>query len=87
MIGKSRPFYVGQGFQGKSSSLGNRNRYFDPDLWPQGQSLQLEPWEYEKGGYFFELSEFSLKIYRTLILFLPFIIQPEGKNWPRALAY
>ena len=31
---------------------------FDPDLLPQGQSLQLEPWEYEKGGYFFELSEF-----------------------------
>ena len=27
---------------------------FDPDLLPQGQSLQLEPWEYEKGGYFFE---------------------------------
>ena len=24
---------------------------FDPDLLPQGQSLQLEPWEYEKGGY------------------------------------
>ena len=23
---------------------------FDPDLLPQGQSLQLEPWEYESGG-------------------------------------
>ena len=23
---------------------------FDPDLLPQGQSLQLEPWEYERGG-------------------------------------
>ena len=30
--------------------------FFDPDLLPQNQSLQLEPWEYEKGGYFAELS-------------------------------
>lgn len=26
---------------------------FDPDLLPTNQKLQLEPWEYAKGGYFF----------------------------------
>lgn len=32
--------------------------FFDPDLLPPNQALQLEPWEYEAGGYFAELSEF-----------------------------
>lgn len=41
---------------------------FDPDLLPQGQSLQLEPWEYEKGAISLNLVNFSLKTYRTLIL-------------------
>ena len=30
---------------------------FDPNLLPTGQALQLEPWEYQKEGYFFELSQ------------------------------
>lgn len=30
---------------------------FDPNLLPNNQSLQLEPWEYQKDGYFFELSQ------------------------------
>ncbi|MFP1934084.1 M15 family metallopeptidase [Lonsdalea quercina] len=29
---------------------------YDPDRLPSEQSLQLEPWEYESGGYFFELN-------------------------------
>ena len=59
MIGKSTNH-----FTLVSASWGSRHHWgteidiFDPDLLPQGQSLQLEPWEYESGGYFFELSEF-----------------------------
>ncbi|WP_431831738.1 M15 family metallopeptidase [Actinobacillus genomosp. 2] len=30
---------------------------FDPDLLPEGQHLQLEPWEYQNGGYFALLTE------------------------------
>ncbi len=30
---------------------------YDPDLLPQGKALQLEPWEYELGGYFYTLTE------------------------------
>ena len=30
---------------------------FDPDLLPEGQNLQLEPWEYQTGGYFAPLAE------------------------------
>ncbi|WP_018650724.1 M15 family metallopeptidase [Actinobacillus capsulatus] len=30
---------------------------FDPDLLPEGQHLQLEPWEYQNGGYFEPLAE------------------------------
>ncbi len=45
-----RRFYVGLHCRGEPSSLGNGSGYFDPDLLPQGQSLQLEPWEYEKAA-------------------------------------
>ena len=47
---------------------------------PQGQSLQLEPWEYESGGYFFELSEFLTENLPHFEFALPFISQPEGKK-------
>ncbi len=53
---------------------------FDPELLPQGQSLQLEPWEYEKGGYFFELSEFLAENLSDFDFALPFMHQPEGKK-------
>ena len=53
---------------------------FDPDLLPQGQSLQLEPWEYEQGGYFFELSEFLIENLPHFDFALPFMHQPEGKK-------
>ena len=53
---------------------------FDPDLLPQGQTLQLEPWEYEKGGYFFELSEFLTENLPHFDFALPFMAMPEGKK-------
>ena len=53
---------------------------FDPDLLPQGQSLQLEPWEYEKGGYFFELSEFLTENLPHFDFSLPFIQMPAEKK-------
>ena len=53
---------------------------FDPDLLPQGQSLQLEPWEYENGGYFFELSEFLTENLPHFDFNLPFMQMPAEKK-------
>ena len=53
---------------------------FDPDLLPQGQSLQLEPWEYEQGGYFFELSEFLTENLPHFDFALPFMQMPKNKK-------
>ena len=53
---------------------------FDPDLLPQDQSLQLEPWEYEKGGYFFELSEFLTENLPHFDFSLPFMQMPAEKK-------
>ena len=53
---------------------------FDPDLLPQGQSLQLEPWEYEQGGYFFELSEFLSENLPHFDFNLPFMQMPAEKK-------
>ena len=53
---------------------------FDPDLLPQGQSLQLEPWEYEQGGYFFELSEFLTENLPHFDFSLPFMQMPAEKK-------
>ncbi|WP_044470375.1 M15 family metallopeptidase [Mannheimia massilioguelmaensis] len=53
---------------------------FDPDLLPQNQQLQLEPWEYDKGGYF---ADFSLWLQANLVQFdfaLPFINMPNDKE-------
>ncbi|QPB42289.1 M15 family metallopeptidase [Rodentibacter haemolyticus] len=53
---------------------------FDPDLLPQNQSLQLEPWEYEKGGYFFELSEFLTEYLPHFDFALPFMQMSKNKK-------
>lgn len=53
---------------------------FSPDLLPPGQSLQLEPWEYEQGGYFFELSEFLQAQLAHFDFTLPFLHLPENKH-------
>ncbi|MDU8924034.1 M15 family metallopeptidase [Pasteurellaceae bacterium LIM206] len=52
---------------------------FDPHLLPPNQSLQLEPWEYEAGGYFYELSEFLRHNLVDFDFTLPFLSQPQGK--------
>ncbi|WP_131976035.1 M15 family metallopeptidase [Cricetibacter osteomyelitidis] len=54
--------------------------FFDPDLLPQNQSLQLEPWEYDKGGYFAELSEFLQQNLPHFDFTLPFMAMPENKK-------
>ena len=38
-------------------SFGTEIDIFDPDLLPEGKTLQLEPWEYQEGGYFAPLAE------------------------------
>lgn len=53
---------------------------FAPDLLPPEQSLQLEPWEYEKGGYFFELSQFLQENLPHFDFYLPFIDLPSHKK-------
>lgn len=47
--------------------------FFDPDLLPPNQDLQLEPWEYETGGYFAELSEFLAEKLPHFDFSLPFM--------------
>ncbi|AWX13601.1 peptidase M15 [Mergibacter septicus] len=53
---------------------------FDPNLLPQNQTLQLEPWEYEKGGYFFELSQFLAETLVQFDFYLPFSHLTEEKQ-------
>ncbi|MDY3122937.1 MAG: M15 family metallopeptidase [[Actinobacillus] rossii] len=47
--------------------------FFDPDLLLQNQGLQLEPWEYEKGGYFAELSAWLMDNLANFDFALPFM--------------
>lgn len=49
---------------------------FDPDLLPAEQPLLLEPWEYEQGGYFAELSEFLHQNLAKFDFALPFVNAP-----------
>lgn len=53
---------------------------FDPNLLPPEQTLQLEPWEYEKGGYFYELSEWLQQNLAHFDFVLPFTHLPETKE-------
>jgi LAS superfamily LD-carboxypeptidase LdcB len=46
---------------------------FDPDLLPEGQSLQLEPWEYQTGGYFQKLTNWLIANAETYGFFFPFM--------------
>ncbi|MDP8171130.1 M15 family metallopeptidase [Phocoenobacter skyensis] len=45
---------------------------FDPDLLPPNQRLQLEPWEYQAGGYFAEFANFLQDHTATFDFYLPF---------------
>lgn len=50
---------------------------FDPDLLPIEQRLQLEPWEYTQGGYFYDLSQWLLENAPRLGFKFPFLNLPE----------
>ena len=53
---------------------------FDPGLLPQGQSLQLEPWEYAQGGDFYELSQWLQENLCRFDFTLPFVNLTENKQ-------
>ncbi|WGE74892.1 M15 family metallopeptidase [Actinobacillus equuli] len=45
---------------------------FDPDLLPEGKNLQLEPWEYQTGGYFAPLAEWLHHNAERFSFYFPF---------------
>ncbi|CAM3831828.1 peptidase M15 [Rouxiella silvae] len=45
---------------------------YDPDLLPEGSKLQLEPWEYEQGGYFYPLTQWLTKNMTAFGFYRPF---------------
>ncbi|SMB79056.1 LD-carboxypeptidase LdcB, LAS superfamily [Pasteurella testudinis DSM 23072] len=45
---------------------------YDPSLLPTGQTLQLEPWEYEAQGYFYELAQWLAQALPHFDFTLPF---------------
>lgn len=45
---------------------------YDPFRLPESQSLQLEPWEYENGGYFAELNEWLTENMSAYDFYRPF---------------
>ncbi|MDG2916304.1 M15 family metallopeptidase [Bisgaard Taxon 10/6] len=47
--------------------------FWDPDRIPENQSLQLEPWEYEQGGYFADLSAWLADNLAIFDFTLPFM--------------
>ena len=53
---------------------------FDPDLLPKGQSLQLEPQEYQQNGYFAPLVEFLQQHLSDFDFYLPFLELPQDKK-------
>ncbi|MCL7784440.1 M15 family metallopeptidase [Pasteurella multocida] len=53
---------------------------FDPHLLPPHQTLQLEPWEYEQGGYFFELSDWLQQNLTHFDFALPFTQLSQDKE-------
>ncbi|MDO4698801.1 MAG: M15 family metallopeptidase [Pasteurellaceae bacterium] len=46
---------------------------FAPDLLPEGKSLQLEPWEYQTGGYFQQLTNWLLVNAEQFGFYFPFM--------------
>ncbi|MGQ0285774.1 M15 family metallopeptidase [Pasteurellaceae bacterium 22721_9_1] len=50
---------------------------FDPDLLPDGQQLQLEPWEYQTGGYFQRLTNWLLVNAEQFGFYFPFLEQED----------
>lgn len=52
---------------------------FDPDLLPDGQKLQLEPWEYQTGGYFQQLTNWLLVNAEQFGFYFPFMDREDKK--------
>lgn len=52
---------------------------FDPDLLPQGQTLQLEPWEYQTGGYFQRLTNWLIANAENYGFYFPFMDREDKK--------
>ncbi|MDG6882754.1 D-alanyl-D-alanine carboxypeptidase [Phocoenobacter uteri] len=53
---------------------------FDPDLLPKNQSLQLEPWEYQAGGYFEEFANFMQNYTAYFDFYFPFSTNEQQKD-------
>lgn len=51
---------------------------YSPALLPEGTSLQLEPWEYNDGGYFAPLSRWLEQHMAEFGFFQPFSHSPQG---------
>jgi LAS superfamily LD-carboxypeptidase LdcB len=51
---------------------------YDPDLLPQGSKLQLEPWEYETGGYFAGLNQWLSDHMASFGFYRPYDIDRGG---------
>lgn len=53
--------------------------FFDPDCLPTGQALQLEPWEYQTGGYFQKLTNWLLANAENHGFYFPFMDREDKK--------
>ncbi|MBB1583765.1 M15 family metallopeptidase [Serratia sp. OS31] len=51
---------------------------YDPSLLPEGQKLQLEPWEYEQGGYFYPLNQWLTAHMAEFGFYRPFTEDGDG---------
>ncbi|MFK3843317.1 MULTISPECIES: M15 family metallopeptidase [Serratia] len=51
---------------------------YDPSLLPAGQKLQLEPWEYEQGGYFYPLNQWMTDHMAEFGFYRPFTEEGDG---------
>lgn len=51
---------------------------YDPSLLPEGQKLQLEPWEYEEGGYFSTLNQWLTAHMAEFGFYRPFTEEQGG---------
>ncbi|MBW7983510.1 M15 family metallopeptidase [Enterobacillus tribolii] len=61
---------------------------YDPDLLPEGQKLQLEPWEYLEGGYFFGLHRWLSANMARFGFYRPFDTDAQGVAYePWHLSY
>lgn len=51
---------------------------YDPTLLPEGEKLQLEPWEYEAGGYFYSLTQWLSANMANFGFYRPFVEDSGG---------